>query len=80
MPRSGECSVIAVGLFEQDGDVRTSPNRPQKQERQQAYGENAKGPHKVTLDTGLDSCNLEPVAQPRSCNLALSTRKQMTKY
>ena len=62
MARSRKRPVVTVRLFQQDGDVRTSTRRPQEQEPKQAKDEVAKGPHTVTLDTGLDSCNLEPVA------------------
>src|SRR5579863_6504750 len=80
MPRASERTVVTVGLFEQNGDVCPSADSPKEKERQQAHDEYANQPHKATLDTRSDCCNLEPVVQARSCNLALSTRKQMAKY
>src|SRR5579863_987451 len=80
MPSSGKRPVVAVRLLEQDGNICSSASRPKKKERQQAQDEYANQPHKATLDTRSDCCNLEPVVQARSCNLALSTRKQMAKY
>src|SRR5579862_1885978 len=80
MPSASERTVVAVRLFEQNGNVRSSAGGPEGKERQQAYDEYANRPHKATLDTRSDCCNLEPFVQARSCNLALSTRKQMAKY
>src|SRR5579862_3608658 len=80
MPGASERTVVAVRLFVQNGNVRSSAGDPEEKERQQAYDECANRPHKATLDTRSDCCNLEPFVQARSCNLALSTRKQMAKY